>query len=85
MRSTTRIAGYAKGGAGAEAEHGATKHGVRQMITERSKLDKANHLTDVASSDQHTVKPWLDVKLDFAAPVVDPLAKVFLSLAVAWI
>ena len=27
-------------GAGAEAEHGATKHGVRQMITERSKLDK---------------------------------------------
>ena len=35
----TRIAGYAKGGAGAEAEHGVTKHGVRQMITERSNLD----------------------------------------------
>ena len=50
---------------------GADQLLATQLIAGHVRSLMANHLTDVASSDQHTVKPWLDTKLDFAPAVPD--------------
>jgi len=42
-----------------------------QVIDAHLRALEPGHLTDVESTDQHTVKPWFDGKLNFAPPVRD--------------
>jgi anti-sigma factor RsiW len=48
---------------------------VGDVVADHVRSMMADHLTDVATSDQHTVKPWLSARLDLSPVVKDFVAE----------
>jgi anti-sigma factor RsiW len=44
---------------------------LEQVVSSHIRSLMADHLTDLASAERHSVKPWLSNRLDFAPPVHD--------------